>query len=162
MLDLGPYLSALVGVTALCLLAWLHSRSGALLRCLGAVLAVWVAGVAYSAFTGDFTHWAENIVIDGIAARMILRHPAGKMQAALGGTYAVQVAMHVAYGARETWTIADPIAYYDMLTIVAYAQLAILGGWALGTWGQFVIDRLRRHRPAMDHREGVGGMGRKA
>lgn len=121
-----------------------------------------MAGVAYSAFTGDFTHWAANIVIDGIAARMILRHPAGKMQAALGGTYAVQVAMHVAYGAREMWTIADPVAYYDMLTIVAYAQLAILGGWALGTWGQFVTDRLRHHHTALDHRKGASGMGGKA
>jgi len=162
MLDLGPYLSSLIGVGGICALAWLHSRSGALLRCLSVVVAVWVAGFLYSAATGDFTHWAVNIAIDGIAARMILRHPAGKMQAALGGTYAVQVAMHIAYGARETWTIADPIAYYDMLTIVAYAQLAILGGWALGTWGQFIVDRLRRHHPALDHREGVGGMGRKA
>lgn len=162
MLDLGPYLSSLIGVAALCAVAWVHTRSGALYRCLFAVVAVWVAGYLFGAATNDYTHWAVNIAIDGIAARFILRHPAGKMQAALGGTYAVQVAMHVAYGARETWTVADPVAYYDMLTIVAYAQLAILGGWALGIWGQFAAARLRHRDPALDRREGVGGMGRKA
>ena len=121
MLDLQPYLYALIGVSAFCGLTWAVTRTEALMRCLLAVVAVWCAGYLYGAAAGDYTHWAFNILTDGLAAVLILRHPAGKMQAALGGTYAVQVAMHIAYGARELWGIPDPVAYYEMLTLITEA-----------------------------------------
>lgn len=160
MLDLQPYLYALIGVSAFCGLTWAVTRTEALMRCLLAVMAVWCVGYLYGAAAGDYTHWAFNILTDGLAAVLILRHPAGKMQAALGGTYAVQVAMHIAYGARELWGIPDPVAYYEMLTLVAYAQLAILGGWCVGTWGGRLLDRLRHRRSARDRLAGLAGMER--
>lgn len=142
---------ALAGVSALCVLTWACLRPDALLRCLLAVVAVWCAGYAYGEVVGDYTHWQANIVIDGLAAVMILRHPSGKVQAALGGTYAVQAVMHSSYGLRDMLSVPDPVAYYEMLTIVAYAQLAILGVWAGGIWRRALVDRWRRDAGAVDH-----------
>lgn len=160
MLDMIPYLSALSGVSLLCGATWLFIRPDALIRCLGAVVLVWMAGYLYGGLTGDYTHWQFNILTDVLAAFLILRHPAGKMQAALGGTYAVQVAMDVAYGARATWGTPNPIAYYDMLTIVAFAQLLVLGAWAGGIWGGFARDRLWHRRAKDRNRPGSFGVGR--
>lgn len=154
-----PYMTALALVSLLCLATWAFLRPSAVLRCLFAVLAVWCAGWAYGEYFNDFSHWQFNILTDGTAAVVILRRPAGKMQAALGGTYAVQVMMHVAYGARELWSKPDPVAYYDMLTLVAYAQLAILGGWCIGLWGRAALDRWRDRAGALDHRQGPARMG---
>lgn len=159
MLDLGPYLAALIGVSALCLVTWHYLRPVAVLRCLLAVIAVWLAGYAYGDLSGDMTHWGFNILTDALAAWAILRHPAGKMQAALGGTYAVQLVMHSSYGAREWWSVPDPNAYYDMLTIVAYAQLFILGGWSIGIWGRAAFDRWRPVAGPLDRRKGDTGLG---
>lgn len=159
MLDLAPYSAALAGVSALCAVTWAYLRPQALLRCLLAVIAVWCVGYAYGDLTGDYTHWQANILFDGLAAVMILRHPAGKMQAALGGTYAVQVTMHSSYGARALWGVPDPVAYYEMLTIVAYAQLAILGVWAGGIWGRAAFDRWRHRAGAVDRGPRYPGMG---
>lgn len=161
MLDLHPYLIALAATSAFCLWAFIVTRSEALVRCLAAVIVVWCISYAYGALTGDFTHWEANMVIDGGTAAIILRHPAGKMQAALGGTYAVQVAMHLSYGARELWSVPDPVAYYEMLTLVAYAQLAILGGWSGAAWGHFALDFRGRLRAAMDYRKGHRRLGIK-
>lgn len=160
MLDLGPYITALAGVAVLCVGTWTFLRPCSILRCLAAVVAVWITGYIYGDLTGDYTHWQFNILTDALAAWIILRHPAGKVQSALGGTFAVQIAMHSAYGARELWSKADPIAYYEMLTIVAYAQLAIMGLWCGGLWGRAAIDWWRHRHRAMDRRKGAQGVGR--
>ena len=159
MLDLEPYMVALAGVSALCVITWACLRPDALLRCLLAVVAVWCAGYAYGEVVGDYTHWKANIVIDGLAAVMILHHPSGKVQAALGGTYAVQAVMHSSYGLRDMLSVPDPVAYYEMLTIVAYAQLAILGVWAGGIWGRALVDRWRHDAGAVDRWASHSGMG---
>lgn len=161
MLDLAPYLIALLGTGALCLLTELALRPASLMRCLWAVALVWCLGYMYGALTNDFSHWQFNVITDSAAAALILWHPARKMQAALGGTYAVQVSMHVAYGARALWGTPDPVAYYEMLTIVAYAQLLILGVWSVGIWGRAALDRWRHPRRKIDHRTGIIGMGRE-
>lgn len=160
MLELIPYVTAMGGVAVLCTATWMINRSTALMRCLGAVVLVWVAGYAYGALIGDYTHWQFNILTDVIAAFLILRHPAGKMQAALGGMFAVQVSAHVAYGARATWGTPDAIAYYDMLTIVAFAQLLVLGAWSIGIWGGVARDRLWHRRAKAYNKSGIIGMGK--
>lgn len=132
------------------------------MRSLLAVVAVWMAGYGYGEVSGDFVHWQFNILTDFAAGWIIMRHPAMRLQAALGGTFFVQVAMHGAYGVRETWGIPDPVAYYDMLTIVAYAQLAILGGWCVGLWGESAIHRFRHRRGALAGWKGNRGVGGKA
>lgn len=160
MLDMHPYLIALCGTALLCFATWAFKMADAVGRCMSVIAAVWLAGFCFGSLSGDLTHWQFNILIDSLAAIFILHHPAAKMQAALGGTYAVQIVFHLTYGANEFRGTANPLAYYEMLTMVAYAQLAIMTGWSIGIWGRRIGHRLRRRYPALDRWASGGSLGR--
>lgn len=105
-----------------------------LARSAGAVLLNWLVGSAFAWATGITDAWWWSIVIDIAAATVILLHPAGRCQAAIGATYVAQIGMHFGYGWCWWRGCADAWAYYDWLTTVAWVQLGLLGGWCGSIW----------------------------
>lgn len=142
---LAFYLYAL-GLVVACAATGLTVRriySWQLLRSMAAVALNWLVGTAFAMTTGITDGWWFNIGLDALTAVVILYHPAGRWQAALGVSYCFQLLMHIGYGARVVFASgADAMSYYDWLTGIAWIQLLILGGWCGGLW----VSGTRRRR----------------
>lgn len=143
-LNLPAYVT---GLSFTVLLALLLGRKradrGALWRCAAVIAVNWVLGTAFVTLTANYDPWEYNMFIDSVAMAVVLRHPAWRAQAAIGLLYIVQICCHIAYGGRELLGYPnDAIFYYDALTIIAWAQLLVLGGWACGVgWATAAIGR---------------------
>lgn len=145
---LYAYAAALLITAALTGFTARRKLNATIERCMVAVLLNWGAGMAVS-MAGWTDAWPVNIALDTLTAVVILWHPAGRWQAALGVTYCVQLAMHIGYGVRRLLDYpADAMSYYDWLTWVAFLQLLIIGGWNLGLWGGGLVARWRGDRSA--------------
>lgn len=160
MLNLGPYLVALLGCGALSVLSWGLWRTIAIMRCYIVIVAVWLAGLVYCSMTGDYTHAPLNIITDALAASIIMMRPAGRFQSMLGATYVVQVVIHAAFLLRVSLTgQADEIIYYENLTIWAFIQLGVIGVWNGRIWW----GRFRRNRDkagVSSSAQSVAGLGK--
>ncbi len=135
-----------------------------LTRTTWAVLANWVVNTAFVMASGVYDPFWLFLAVDVATAAIILVRPAGFIQALLGTTYLVQVAMHCGYG----WALVSNIdrgegyndmrlLYWQALTATAWGQLAVLLFW--GAWhgrkGRYIRDILHRHRvPDAAHRSG--------
>ncbi len=98
------------------------------------VFANWVLGTVFALVTGITDGWWFNIAIDALAAGAILYRLAGTWQAALGLTYCLQIAMHIAYALLTAKGDALPLSYYGALTAIAWLQLLLVAGWSGDTW----------------------------
>ena len=129
-------------------------RDDRLARAAFAVAINWFFGVGLNVATGITDGWWFNIVIDALAATVILWRPAGRFQSILGVTYCIQIAMHCGYGLNMLLHNAvDPMLYYDILTGIAWAQLAVLGGWVAWIWSD---PRRARRNSVADRTRGQG------
>lgn len=109
------------------------------------ILLNWAAGMAFILATDIRDPWALSLGLDALAAFVILYHPAGRAQSAIGWAYIAQILIHAVY-AVSNHAIAVQ-AYWQILTWIAFVQLAILGGWIGGFWW---------HRYHSDRRHSVG------
>lgn len=75
-------------------------------------------------------------IVDTLAAVAVLIRPAGKAQAMIGLTFLLQV---MAYIARIVTANPDFDIYWWELSLLAFLQLTILGGW----WLHELADRSR-------------------
>lgn len=81
----------------------------------------------------DWLVWpSENyalgmIVVDVIAAAIILWRPAGKAQAIIGLTFLLQIGVHA--GRLANGEQADFLLYWWGLSLLAFLQLFVMGGW---------------------------------
>lgn len=124
---------------------------GAVERCASVLIANWVAQYVYNDLAGTFTPWVWFAFIDLLSGLVILWKPAGRWQAILGGTYAVQIVCHFVY-ANGGFGQHD---YWQILTAIAWAQLMILGVWGHGS----AISRFRiRWRTEHSQRPHNGGL----
>jgi hypothetical protein len=133
------------------------------LRTALAILSNWLTGVLYVQLTGDYVPWHFNIVIDGLAAFIVMYHPAGKPQGYIGLFYITQIACHIAFGIRNLGIIGEPgesTVYYDTITWIAWAQLIAIGVWCGGIWHNAHFCRIRhwnhvqtRNARSSDYRE---------
>lgn len=134
-----------IGLSAATLFAlttgFVHDESR-IIRAMLVILFNWLLGMMFISATGWTDCWPFNIAIDASASVAILWRPAGRMQALLGVSYCVQIAMHGGYGAAKIMGTADPWKYYDALTAVAWIQLLLIGGWIVAIWGGGIV----RHR----------------
>lgn len=143
MLNLEPYLVALIGSGVLSALSWGLWRATDIMRCYAVIATVWLAGLIYWSLTDDYTHAPFNIITDSLAASIIMMRPAGRFQSVLGATYVIQVVIHAAFLLRVALTgSADEVVYYENLTIWAYIQLGVIGAWN----GRILWGRFRRNR----------------
>jgi hypothetical protein len=110
------------------------------------VFANWVAGSVFALTTGITDGWWFNIAIDLVAAAAILYRLSGRWQVALGLTYCLQIAMHIAYAMLSAKGSAVPWPYYGALTALAWLQLLVVGGWSADIW-------LRRPRAPNENAE---------
>lgn len=115
--------------------------TGPMLRTALAILGNWIANYAYIWATGDFTPWYWFIFTDAISAGVVLYQPAQRVQAVIGWTYMVQIIMHVLYSISPS-NMAQ-YSYWQLLTVIAFVQLVLLGGWI----GGYRYRRYRRSHP---------------
>jgi hypothetical protein len=143
---------ALVGLTAY----RNQARREPLLRTGAAIAACWLAGLIYVSNTDDYTPWHFNIFIDALAALAVMFRPAGRTQGGIGLLYFAQIAWHTAFGIQIfSGNSPDPSFYYDAITWLAWAQLAVLGAWCGGIEYGSLVHSLRnsRHAPSSRPRD---------
>jgi hypothetical protein len=92
------------------------------------------------------------MAVDAIAAYIVLKPPPALWSAIIGATYLTQIGLHAGRIIRGD---SDMSGYYLGLSFMAFAQLAIIGGWWLDERliRRHVIRRLRA-AAAPTHREG--------
>lgn len=93
----------------------------------------WVVNTGYVWATGLYDPWFWFILTDTVSAQLVLYQPAGKTQSLIGWTYISQIIMHGIYAISNPVLAAWP--YWQMLTALAFVQLALLGGWVVGHGG---------------------------
>jgi len=148
MLHEAAYAPALWIIAIVALISARLSGNSGIARSVAVILLNWCAGIAYNILTGEHHGWMFNIIIDTSASVAILWRPAGKMQALLGVSYCTQIAMHGGYGAAKLFGSADPDKYYAAITLVAWIQLLLIGGWCVGIWaGDGIRRRLGGYSP---------------
>ncbi len=120
----------------------------------------WYAGALFVRLSGDYTPWLFSLALDVLAAVAIMYRPAGRVQGIIGLTYFFQIAGHIAYGGRHLAGLpADPVYYYDAITLVAWVQLLAVGAWSAGIWGKALVHSLWHRSHALDRRKGTGSNG---
>lgn len=115
-----------------------------MLRTALAIAANWLANTLYVYATVDYTPWAWFIATDAVAAWTVLWQPAGRVQSLIGWCFMAQILFHGVYA------ISDPVlaahSYWIVLTLIAFLQLAFLGGWIVGHWGKAAYRAWGRRR----------------
>lgn len=95
------------------------------------------------------------MVVDLIAAAVILIHPAGKMQSLIGLSFLLQIGFYA--GRLANGDQADLDLFWWGLSVLALLQLALLAGWWFYErvpWSRLVRSRGENPHPA--HRESLG------
>lgn len=155
MLDFLPFSIGILATTVACMLLGSH-----VIRLCSAVLFLnWATHSSFTFATGLYDPWYFLAVLDGLSAALLLTHPASKLQVILGATYASQILMHLAYGGLKLFgRFPDYDMYYDMLTIVAWAQLFVLGGGVSGDIGRRIYHSwsVWRLSAASPHHSDIG------
>lgn len=106
------------------------SRPAGIMR---ATLAVLACGVA-SLILAPWLVWPSDayafamMLVDAVAAYIVLRPPPSLWSAILGATYLTQIGLHAGRIIRGP---SDMSSYYLGLSFMAIAQLAVIGGWWL-------------------------------
>ena len=117
-----------------------------ILRCAGALLVNWFLGLAISGLI-QTDAWQLALVLDSLTAIVILYPPRGEWQGALGISYVAQILIHLSYGFRQYFTGgADAWEYYNWISVIAFAQLFILGGWGIADLRRWSVARHRLDR----------------
>jgi len=124
------------------------------------LVGIWMLWSGFIMATGIYEPWHFGIVIDGLAAWLLLRAPSCRPRTVLAALYCVQIAMHIAYGIVVLTAAPDYRAYYDRLKIIGWLQLFLVGGWSIGSlWLRLL--RARHISAASFHRADRAHMDRK-
>lgn len=99
--------------------------------------------------------WWFFLAIDGLTARVVLRQPAGRVQAVIGFLFVMQCVLHVRYGIGLR-NEATASVYLDTLTAIGWGQLVAL------IWGATRHGYVNRNHPFGGNRRAVieGGSAR--
>lgn len=102
------------------------------------LLAVMLAAYAYSFGmpaiydAPDWGYSAYMIGVNALACRMIVKHPAARWQSIIGYSMLVQIGVDGGNVAAQLYYgTSDAFLVYWLTTILAFAQLAMIGGWLL-------------------------------
>lgn len=131
-----------------------RGRNAAMFRTILAIAFNSILANTYTLATGETSPWHVFMVLDVLAATIILVQPAGRIQAIIGWTYVAQLAMHTGYALNGA--SADPVIYWWSLTVSGYVQLLLVGGWwARGQWPDFLRIRRQRKLAPASHQKSV-------
>lgn len=156
MLDLyWPYLAPLIVVCVMTITTGI----GPMLRTAIVLLANYVVNTWFVLHFQIYDPWYFYLLIDTFSALVILYRPAGRVQSAIGGTYIAQIVMHAVYGISKFLhpDISD-VRYWQVLTIIADAQLLILGVWAGGYWCRAAYRWFMRDNRHLARTQSKGGL----
>lgn len=142
------YATALVVIAGGSMLCGLTRRIGAVL------ILCWIAQMLAVYATGDYAPWRLFAAANIVATCVILRDPATKLGAVIGGTLLVQTLIDCAFGVAANTEMA--YQYVTQQTHIAWLQLALLGGWHVGR-GVYHGLRYRRQDVGAPYRYGVAG-----
>lgn len=130
--------------------------SRAMKRTIYTVAANYALAFGYTWITRDPDPWPWFMALDFIAALIILIRPAGIAQGLVGVIYVFMMATHTGYAINGSK--ADPFVYWWLLTVFAFVQLLLIGGWALHERGYRLPDlRWWRRGPYPAHQKGAKG-----
>ena len=98
-------------------------------RTAAAILAVLVASlILVQVLIWPSPNYAIGMmIVDAIAAWVILWHPAGRFQSLIGLTFLLQIGVHA--GRLLNGENADMFNYWLGLSLLAFLQLGLVGGW---------------------------------
>lgn len=92
------------------------------------------------------------IAIDAVAGTVVMRHPVGCAQRAIGALFALMVLYSVGFMVADN--PAGASVYLDAHTITGWVQWGCLAAWGLHDGGKALFDRARRARSLLAPREG--------
>ncbi len=148
---MSNWLSIMGGyVLLLCALVIVTLRREEPMRRTALVLAAdMIAGYAYSFAVGtgwDYSLWM--IAVNALACVIITRHPAGRWQAIIGWSFILQIGTDVGRIASDLNSGSTDLNFvYWSTSVLAFAQLFLLGGWAIDERLGYP-SRLGAHLPA--------------
>jgi hypothetical protein len=139
-----PYLAPLIVVFCMTIMTGI----GPMQRTAIALALNWLVNTAFVLSTKIYDPWLFYIIIDSISAWIILYQPAGRIQSVIGWTLIAQVVMHSVYGiSKFLHPDISATRYWQVLTIIGFVQLMILGGWAGGYWCRVGYRWIRSRYP---------------
>lgn len=102
----------------------------------GSVVAAFLPPMAIGAY----------IVIDSLSGGIVLSHPAGKAQRAIGLLFAIMVLFHIGFLAFTLLNSGVPNGelYLARQAQVGWAMFGLLFAWGVADVGKSVVDRHRR------------------
>lgn len=117
----------------------------------------WLVNTAFVLATGVYDPWLFYLITDSISAWIVLYPPRGRVQSLIGGTYLAQIVMHAVYGISK-FLHPDISAerYWQVLTILGFVQLLIIGGWAGGFWCRAAYRRFVGRNPHLARAQSKG------
>lgn len=131
---------------------WYAAIAGALLLCAQspARLRTWAA-LSLSSLAGLLlppVSVEAYIVVDLLAAALVLRRPAGCAQKVIGLLFAWMVTFHCGFivSGQHDW-----VSYYDRQAAIGWAQLACLAAWGLRDVGHTLVHRWADGRVLHSH-----------
>lgn len=116
------------GLVAASAMAWKLGTTQ-LRRTAVALICAWLAAVVIAVTTGRYDMWLAFIVIDAVAAWVVLAHPSSRPQAIIGLIFVIQISTHLAYALVGS-AVAQSM-YLDMLAAGGWLQIATLAWGAI-------------------------------
>lgn len=105
-------------------------RNWGALAVAGALFSNWLLCAIFSHVAGDVTNWVALAAIDYTTAVVIAVTSTRRWALTVVGLYALMLLAHVTFSMHETIGLSvSRRAYFDILTVLAWLQLAITGGW---------------------------------
>lgn len=105
-------------------------RNWGALAVAGALFTNWLLCAIFSHVAGDVTNWVALAAIDYTTAVIIAVASARRWALTVVGLYALMLLAHVTFSMHETVGLAvSRRSYFDILTVLAWLQLAVTGGW---------------------------------
>lgn len=136
-----------------------------MLRVSLALLANWLAHVAWYSATHDPTPYQFSIITDFLTAVVVLARPSGRMQSVVGASLLVQIGVSFGYWLHMVvggYTAEAEIRYWTILDWSALAQILLVGMWSGDGLARYVFGdgynrRVPWHRavPEAPDRQGV-------
>lgn len=99
------------------------------------LLANWGLCAAFSAATGDATNWLSLAVFDYLGAIVLALTMRSRWQILVVALYAAMLCAHVAYSLAAVAPFdLSARSYFLVLTVLAWAQAASVGGWVVAEY----------------------------
>lgn len=151
-----PYLAPLIVVVMMTL-----STGVATMRRTALVLFFnWLVNTLFVLTTQVYDPWAFFLAVDALSAMVLLYQPAGRVQAVVGGLYMAQIMTHGIYGACKNFAAPSLSVdnYLQILDMLGFVQLILLGGWAGGHWVRVAYRAWHRRRARVAEAQAHSGL----